>query len=136
MKTAEDNLPKCGNQSKELGVRVAPNPHPDVDVTPDGIVELNERGMSVGRHWSALPGHLIPKRLTPIFPGATGANSISCFRLGDGEFAEGPVSDKLRLRMKTESASLGLVVPVEEVSIEEFQTALCNTRSDWVIDED
>lgn len=92
--------------------------------------------MSVGRHWMSLPGHLIPKRLVPKFPGATGSNSLSCFRFGDDEFTDGPITDCLNLALKPNSSTQGNIVPALEMSIKVFQAALRETRERWVIDED
>jgi len=136
MKTDEDMLPRCGAASKELGVRIPPNEHSDVDVTEENTVVLNRRGMSVGRHWTSLPGHLIPKRLVQTFPGATGSNSLSCYRFGHGEFTDGTITNDLLLALKPNSTTLGNLVPAYEMSVESLQTALGQTRERWVVDED
>ncbi len=77
MKRAEDGLPIVGSNSKELGVRVPPNPNADVDLDGNDHVITNGKGMSVAEHWRYLLGHLVPKRLVPIFPGATGSNGLT-----------------------------------------------------------
>jgi hypothetical protein len=51
MKRAEDGLPIVGSNSKELGVRVLPNPNVDVDLDGNGHVITNGKGMSVAEHW-------------------------------------------------------------------------------------
>jgi hypothetical protein len=51
MKRAEDGLPIVGSNSKELGVRVPPNPSPDVDLDSNMQVIMNGKGMSVAEHW-------------------------------------------------------------------------------------
>ncbi len=68
MKRAEDGLPVVGSNSKELGVRVPPNPNADVDLDGKDHVITNGKGMSVAEHWRYLLGHLVPKRLVPICP--------------------------------------------------------------------
>ena len=135
MKTDVDQLPVCGSNSKELGVRVPPNKNADIDVTDTQTVTLNGRGMSVAEHWRTLPGHLIPKRLTPVFPGATGSNSLSCFRIGEGAFAAGIFNDNLTLVLKAGKNTQGNLSPSNEMSVSAFQTALVATRVQWQIDE-
>src|SRR5688572_26526568 len=86
MKREPDGLPKVGSQSRELGVRVPPDAHSDVDVDSAGMVLLNRKGMSVADHWTSLLPHLIPKRLRSIVDGASGSNQSACFRFGSGPF--------------------------------------------------
>jgi len=38
MKRADDGMPVVGSNSKELGVRVPPNPNGDIDLDENGIV--------------------------------------------------------------------------------------------------
>ncbi|MBL8819394.1 MAG: hypothetical protein JNL58_25405 [Planctomyces sp.] len=135
MKTDKDLLPVCGSNSKELGVRVAPNENADIDVTESSTVNLNGRGMSVAQNWRALPGHLIPKRLISVFPGATGSNSLSCFRIGDGPFVNSSLNADLTLALKAGRTSMGNLVPATDMSVETFQAALAATREQWRIDE-
>lgn len=135
MKTDKDQLPVCGSNSKELGVRVPPNESADIDVTELQTVVLNGSGMSVAESWMCLPGHLIPKRLTPKFPGATGSNSLSCFRIGEGAFAAGNLNDELSLVMKIGRNSQGNLAPSSDMSVNSFQAALAATRAQWQIDE-
>ncbi len=135
MKSDNDQLPVCGSNSKELGVRVPPNENADIDVTETQTVILNRRGMSVAENWRSLPGHLIPKRLTPVFPGATGSNSLSCFRIGEGAFADCNFNDELILVLKPGRTSKGNLAPGREMSVGAFQAALAATREQWQIDE-
>jgi len=135
MKTDSDKLPVCGSNSKELGVRVPPNTSADIDVTETQTVIMNGRGMSVAENWRVLPGHLIPKRLTPAFPGATGSNSLSCFRIGEGAFAADSFNDELNLFLKAGKTKQGNLSPSNEMLMSAFQTALVATREQWQIDE-
>jgi hypothetical protein len=68
MKRANDGAPFVGSNSKELGVRVPPNPNGDIDLDENGNVVLNGKGMSVAENWRRLLPHLVPKRLKPILP--------------------------------------------------------------------
>ena len=55
MRRASDDRPVVGSNSKELGVRVPPNPNADVDLDDSGKVILNGKGMSVAENWRHLP---------------------------------------------------------------------------------
>ena len=111
MKQTDDGLLAVGSGSSELGVRLSPNPNADIEVDNDGNVILNENGMSVVENWRSLLPHLVPKRLKPIFPGATGSNKLACFRFGEGPFSPGPLNDRLSLTLKRHDARAGNVVP-------------------------
>jgi hypothetical protein len=100
MKQTDDGLPAVGSGSSELGVRIPPNPNADIEVDDDGNVILNGNGMSVVENWRSLLPHLVPKRLKPIFPGATGSNKLACFRFGEGPFSPGSLNDRLSLNLK------------------------------------
>ena len=136
MKTAADGLPVVGDQSKELGVRVPPNPCPDVDVDPStNLILLNGSGMSVAENWRLLLPHLIPKRLSGIIADAKGRGNLKCYRLGDGPFAPGPLASGLELVLKASDAGKGNVVPDTAVTVSQFQVDLAATRNQWVVDE-
>jgi len=70
-------------------------------------------------------------------PGATGANSTACFRLGVGPFQNGVIAEGLELIPdQGQAAPLhGVIAPVQVVSLDQYQTDLANTRADWRIDE-
>lgn len=125
----------CRSNSKELGVRVPPNTSADIDVTETKTVIMNGRGMSIAENWRVLPGHLIPKRLTPAFPGATGSNSLSCFQIGEGAFAPDRFNDEHSLFFKAGKTKQGNLSPSTEMSMSAFQTALVAPREQWQIDE-
>lgn len=135
MKRADDGLPVVGSNSKELGVRVPPNPHADVDVRPDGNVELNGKGMSVAMHWTLLRPHLIPKRLKSVVRAASGPNTLACYRMGEGEFTQGAINDQLALALKPGQDALGNIVPIAAMQVHEFQRALALTHDQWLLDE-
>jgi hypothetical protein len=135
MKRAPDDLPVVGLNARELGVRVPPNPNADIDLDVDGNVALNGKGMSVAENWRNLLGHLVPKRLKPIFPGATGSNGLACFKHGQGPFSPGPVNDQLSLVLKDHDLQTGNVVPSAVAHVQTFQDDLAATRTAWSIDE-
>lgn len=136
MKADDDDLPVVGDQSKELGVRVPPNPNPDVGLDPiTNAVVLDGSGMSVVKNWRLLPPHLIPVRLAGIIKKAKGLGSLTCFRLGDGPFVPGPLAAGLELAAKPNVTDKGNVVPSGPVTISQFQSDLAATRIQWVVDE-
>lgn len=136
MKAAADGLPVVGDGSKELGVRVPPNPHADVEVDPNtNLVVLNQKGMSVAANWRNLLPHLIPARLSAMVPKARGADDLKCFRVGDGPFAPGVIANGLELVLKPGETDLGNMVPSAAVTVSQFQADLAATRTQWVVDE-
>ena len=135
MKRDDDGLPRVGSNSSELGVRVPPNPHADVDLDENGFVVLNEKGMSVVEHWSRLPPWLIPTRLKPLAKDARGSDALSCYRIGDGPFEPKPLNDSLALALKPHDPLAGVVAPLRTVPAEQYQKDLAATRDDWVSDE-
>jgi hypothetical protein len=70
-------------------------------------------------------------------PGATGANSTSCFTMGVGAFQGGPVANGLELIPDPGQAPVthGVVAPVRVVPLAQYQADLANTRASWQIDE-
>lgn len=136
MKAADDGLPVIGDQAKELGVRVPPNPHPDISVDANtNLVVLDGSGMSVVANWRLLPPHLIPIRLALVVKKAKGPNSLLCYRLGNGPFVPGPLSAGLDLALKPNETVRGNVLPSGPVTVIQFQADLAATRSQWVVDE-
>jgi hypothetical protein len=136
MMAAADGLPVVGNRSKELGVRIPPNPHADIEVDPNtNLVVLNQKGMSVAENWRFLLPHLIPARLSTIVPRARGSDDLRCYRLGDGPFVPGSLSSGLKLVLKPGTPVLGNVVPSSAVTVSQFQADLGATRMEWVVDE-
>lgn len=101
-----------------------------------GNVVLNGRGMSVARHWRDLPAHRIPERLDDGELGATGPDSDCCWRLGDGEFAPGPIAERLVLAKKQTSTVRGNIVSSVVVPLSQFQNDLAGTRLGWNVDEE
>ena len=136
MKRADDGLPAVGSNSKELGVRVPPNTNADIDLNENGDVILNGKGMSVAENWRRLLPHLVPKRLKPTFPGASGSNNVACYRFGQGPFLPGPLNNApLALVLKTRDPHAGNVVPTRSMRERQFQDELAATRDEWTIDE-
>jgi hypothetical protein len=123
--------PKIGPTAKTLGARI-PGDIPE----EDGLVAPGTGGMSVSRSWRDLPAWRIPIRFIHLEPNAAGKQSdVSLWRMGDGPFEKGEVSDKLRLR--PDSPKHALVEPSGPMPSEVYQDALAATRDSWqCIDEE
>jgi hypothetical protein len=129
-----DNLPVVGStSSSELGARHGD----DISVDAAGNVVRNATGMSVAPGWREIKYTRIPKRLKPIFPGATGPNSNACFTMGEGPFENGIVANGLELIPDEGPMPFvhGVVAPIEVVPVAKYQADLANTRASWRIDE-
>ena len=135
MKRAQDGLPVVGSNSKELGVRVPPDANADIDLDQSAHVVQNGKGMSVAMNWRNLLAHLVPKRLRPLFPGAAGSNGLTCYKMGSGPFAAGPVSNELRLELKSGNVHAGNVTPTQSADSGQLQANLAATRIQWSPDE-
>ena len=133
MKKDDDGKPTVDAPGRGLGVRVEPANVADVDLSEEGFVILNGKGMSVAPSWRALPPWLISIRLKDKFPIARGATNLFCFTMGEGPFENGPVSDDLDLLV--EKPTHGLVAPREFVPLAQFLSDLSRTRDHWIIDE-
>ncbi len=134
MRRAKDGLPVVGStSSSELGVRSG------IDITIDamGNVVLDGSGMSVAPGWRDHDFTRIPRRLRPIEPRATGANSMACFVMGVGPFQNGVIANGLELIPDPGPPPVthGVVAPVQAVPLSQYQTDLENTRAAWQIDE-
>src|SRR5438874_141843 len=92
---ADGDGPMVGDGARTLGVRVAPADKPDLPVGDDGFVQPRTGGMSVAPTVGLLPSHRIPKRLRSRYPDARGPDCLSCWRMGNGPFEEGPFAVRL-----------------------------------------
>jgi hypothetical protein len=133
---ADGNRPRVGSQASTLGVRVAPATKPDIPVDAAGLVHPGTGGMSVAPEWRLLPDHRIPRRLQAKCSRATGNDKFHCWRMGEGPFLPEPVSPELALRPDRGAlVTHGVVEPIREMGLAEFQAALEATSEQWVIDE-
>lgn len=102
----------------------------------EGLVLPGTGGMSVAPSKQALPPHLVPKRLRQSgYPAARRGDAkaeIFPWSLGAGEFADGPISTGLRLRVDPRDQDHGFVEPAEPVSIGRYCWAIEATRPDWI----
>lgn len=129
MTLAHDGLPAVGATRCKLGVRIL-GENADISVDSAGNVHPNTEGMSVSPSLETLPRHLVPRKLKNRYPGARGNNGDQCWQIGEGVFLKGPLTADLVL--VPETGSHGFVEPARTMSIESYQQALANTRTDWV----
>lgn len=136
MRDAMDGKPMVGADARKLGARLPPKPHADIPVATDGSVKPQTGGMSVAPRWRDLPAHRIPKRLQSLFRAAAGSDVLHLWRMGEGPFADGPVTTDLNLRVDpNDSTRHGFVEPAITMQGADYEAALAATRDAWVIDE-
>jgi hypothetical protein len=125
MKKDDDDKPRIGQTAMTLGVRPE-----EVDLDGQGNAICNDKGMSVNPGWRDAPLSMIPKRLGT---GGRGSNSAYCFRRGTGPFQQAPCGPGLELL--PDSATHGVVRPVQTILLAAFEADLHATRPEWGIDE-
>ncbi|HEX7448427.1 MAG TPA: hypothetical protein VF306_12820 [Pirellulales bacterium] len=129
--TPDGDKPKVGNTARTLGVRLPPNPKPDIELNSDGTVEPGRGGMSVSPDLQSLPSHRVPIRYIMLKPDAQGRNKHDvCWRMGTGPFVDGVITDRLVLRLERDGH--GFVEPAYRMSLSEYQSALAATQGDWI----
>jgi hypothetical protein len=125
----DGSYPKLGRGARTLGVRVPK------DIAPDqnGDVQPGPHGMSVAPSLRDLPIELVPKRLRHLREGAAGPDTSKVWRRGEGAFAVAPVAPHLMLQPDRQDH--GVVAPDAVMPLEQYEQALAETSSGWVIDE-
>lgn len=80
------------------------------------------------------PG-MVPQRLNDLglVPGAMGSNSLHLFRIGEGNFELGPLTDQLTLVPDLDDH--GTVQPAASMPYEEYKQAIYDTQNQWVSGE-
>jgi hypothetical protein len=129
-----------GSSATSLGLRLPDPARPEItpDISPDdaGVIRPGTGGMSVAPDIASLPPHAIPMRLQPRFRDAVGKNTIRVWRLGDGPFADAPLSGELNLRVDPNRSNHGFVEPARALPVSEYIGAIHRTRDQWVNGED
>lgn len=125
----DGNFPKLGSSARTLGVRVPQ----DIEPSQNGDVQPGRHGMSVAPCLRDLPVQWVPKRLRHLREGAIGPDTSKVWRHGEGRFEMALVAPHLMLR--PDRPDHGNVVPETVMPLTQYQNAIAQTRSDWVIDE-
>ncbi|HET6880753.1 MAG TPA: hypothetical protein VFI31_11395 [Pirellulales bacterium] len=131
--TRDGDKPKVGPTARTLGVRVPPDPSPDIRPKSEGTVEPFIGGMSVAPDIYRLPVHRVPRRYSAYVPKAHGKEQDTCWRWGDGPFLAGNLSAGLSLRL--DRPGHGLVEPAYRMPVSQFQLALEATQDGWTLVE-
>lgn len=121
--------PKLGRSATTLGVRVGE------DIAPDGNGDVHPgpHGMSVAPSLRDLPVHRVPKRLRHLREGASGSDNSRVWRHGEGRFEVSIVAPHLVLQ--PDRSDHGIVAPESVMPLAQYEDAIAQTRSGWVIDE-
>jgi hypothetical protein len=126
--------PVVGDSATHLGVRQR-------DLADDnGIAQPGKGGMSVVSSIAGLrrrvakgmfPPRMVPQRLSDmrLVPGAIGPPNLHLFKIGEGAFEIGLLTD--RLRLVPDHADHGTVQPAVPMLYAEYKQALSDTREQW-----
>ncbi len=94
------------------------------------------KGMSVNRSARDIYPGFLPRRLKHLNRNATGNDNVRVFRMGHGPFVSSPASSNLHFRADAGiSPSHGEIEPNHPMPLEDYQHALEQTQSQWIIDE-
>jgi len=133
MRQDHDELPRVAETATGLGVR-------ERDLTPDdaGHAHPGRGGMSVVSCIDGLrrrvakrkfPPTLVPERLHHRVPGAAGSNDLRVFRIGEGRFERGVLTERCTLEPDIEDH--GTIQPCVSMHITAFKAAIISTRPMW-----
>lgn len=127
--------PVLGESATKLGVR-----EKDLSPDDDGNAQPDKGGVSVVSSIAGLRRRIakgrfspsmVPQRLHDLgkIPGAMGNNSLHLFRIGDGPFESGPLTEKLRLEPDVEDH--GTIQPAHIMPYDEYKQAIVDTKDLW-----
>jgi hypothetical protein len=133
MKQADDKLPYVADTMSGLGLRARDLPPDD-----EGQAHPGRGGMSVVSCIDGLrrrvakgkfPPTLVPERLHKRIPGAVGRNNLRVFRIGNGRFERGVLTERVTLEIDVDDH--GTVQPCAIMHITAFKAAIISTRPMW-----
>lgn len=133
MKQDDDKFPCVADNATGLGLR-------DRDLKPDeeGQAHPGRGGLSVVSCIDGLrrrvakgkfPPTLVPERLHKRVPGAVGPTTLRVFRIGDGKFERGVLTERVTLEVDVDDH--GTVQPCSIMHITAFKAAIISTRPMW-----
>jgi hypothetical protein len=125
----DGDRPEIGPSRKTLGAQI-----PGDLSENEGLVKPKTGGMSVSPTWRDLPMHRVPRRLKHLADEAAGNNNYECWKMGEGRFQDGVVTEGLTLRL--DKPKHGLVEPSTIMKTTKYQTYLAETRDLWIIEEE
>jgi hypothetical protein len=131
--------PVVGDSATKLGVR-------EKDLAPDqaGKAQPGHGGMSVVSSIAGLRQRvaksifspsMVPHRLDELgkVPGAMGPNTLHLFRIGEGHFERGLLTEQLMLAPDRDDH--GTIQPAFVMPYEEYRQAVTETRDQWISGE-
>ncbi len=127
MQHDDRDLPVIGAKFCQLGVRPS-------DIAPDdkgNVHKGKKQGMSVSPAISAMKRLVlhVPSEFGNELEGAAGDGRYSIFRMGQGGFADGPVTERIHLAVT--SADHGVYEPARMMPLTQFEQALYATQVSW-----
>jgi hypothetical protein len=133
MEFDDQGRPRIGSSRDQLGVRQPGSRGlSDVSICTDGLVVIENAGLSVNRELAAMPARIVPLRLESRVPGALGRNSVAVFGFGDGAFEPCALSADLEFIVDERKPSHGFIRPRFRMRLDAFQQALASTQPLWV----
>jgi len=84
---------------------------------------------------SGLPAIRIPRRLAHLTPHALGGDAVRVWNMEINEFTDGPLNEKLYLRLSPKNPNHGVVEPIRAMPLDEYVEALEATLDEWHVDE-
>ena len=131
--------PVVGDSATKLGVR-------GKDLAPDeqGNAQPGKGGMSVVSSIAGLRRRvarnlfspaMVPQRLNDLgkVPGAIGPSTLHLFRIGEGGFENGELTE--RLMLVPDQNDHGTIQPAATMPYGEYRQAIAETRDQWVSGE-
>ncbi|HBJ33845.1 MAG TPA: hypothetical protein DDZ51_03575 [Planctomycetaceae bacterium] len=129
--------PVLGDSATKLGLRardLAPDANGNA-VPGKGGVSIFSSIAGIGRRIQGLfPPDMVPARLhkTGKVTGAIGPNSLRVFKLGEGNYEEGEIADRLRLVPDgVANPDHGTIQPSFVMPMAEFKRAIADTKELW-----
>ena len=127
--------PVCGDVTVRLGAR----PREDRLQIEAGDVIPNQEGMSVNAKVSEMPPFRMPKSIrtdaniqrNQAYDGARGPGELFALQ----GVAYGPIAIGEDLELVPGHGAHGVIAPARRMPMGDYQTALCDTRPRWIVEE-
>lgn len=122
--TEDSGKPKTGNSAKLLGVRVPPDPNPDI--TPDSSGNVHPSTMAAPQGMSTAPSPAdLPAFRKPVpFGGIVAAPNLKLWVIEDSDLG-------FNLVILRDSSTHITVGPARTMTLAAFQAALAATQGNW-----